>query len=104
MIGPAYEDTLEENGWQQAVSLHRGDVLLDAHRCDEVDVAEGTGADPHILQRENGEGTLCLAHAGSLQGCLPQQGRVRFDTRGEDQAVAAESSCRRIFRFPAPER
>src|ERR1700745_2465956 len=36
VIGSAYEDTLEENGWQQAVSLHRGDVLLDAHRCDEV--------------------------------------------------------------------
>ena len=100
MIGPAYEDTLEENGWQQAVSLHRGDVLLDAHRCDEVDVAEGTAADPHILQRENGEGALCLAHAASLQSCLLQQGRVRFDTRGEDQAVAAGIELQEDFPVP----
>jgi len=52
----ADEDTLEKHGWQDTVSPYGGHVLFDAHRSDEVDVGQGSGADLHILQWQNGEG------------------------------------------------
>lgn len=62
----ADEDTLEKHGWQDTVSLHGGYVLFDGHRCHEVDVAEGAGADLHILLWQNCEGALFPGHTVDL--------------------------------------
>ena len=72
MVATADEDSLEKHGWQQIVSLHRGDISFNAHRRHEGDVAQGAGADAHVLWWQNSEGPLCLAHAASQQGGLLQ--------------------------------
>jgi hypothetical protein len=72
VVATADEDSLEKHGWQQTVSLHRGDISFNAHRRHEGDVAQGAGADPHVLWWQNSKGPLFLDHAASLQGGLLQ--------------------------------
>jgi hypothetical protein len=61
------------------------ETLVHAHGRHEGDVAQGAGADPHVLWWQNSKGPLCLAHAASLQGGLLQDPTRSWCPFGEVQ-------------------